>query len=976
MNIVPRALGLFLVLAQAIALGVQVTPTSPAEREARPGELITHVFRVEGDGGPYPVRVESSAGFPVLSNPPSVTPPRFLPISEQVPEDALEGTVDVLTVWVGEAHASVRVRVLYVPKVALEVPSKVRYVPPAVPVSVQVKNEGNGPEHILLRLYRGGEEIELRRLELGPGEGTAVSFRVSRTGVYRVEAEALRGKIKLARTFLVERPKPSPFEPFSLHGQFAFGYSEPGHGYAVSFSLRGALSDYVTGEFMGAYARGGVPLLSLALTGEGWAVGAELSQAFEARFEVWEGPVRARLMAGTDGPWARADLFLTWPRQQHQFTFEMNHHFFYNLTGHFALENAGLDYRLNYAPRTGVWSGGLGYARSFGPNRLQLDYQASYTPGLPLTQQWMAGISGPKGSAGGQISAVGAEVSDWSVAAATTARALWGPRAPRATFGLQVDPESADASFWAELSRAPEADISLDAGWRWEEGAYLNARARLDLPPPFGALVGGLRAEPNEFSTYLETEAEPPMEDARLALGGRIAYPGSDTTFWGRLRFGTSVNYLEFSAKLRPFLPSVGLGLSAGAPLGQGIVTASAYYNWPEKTWGFSLGGRYPLYVTLPESVSEFFGGRKLATIVGQVLPDAPFPDLEGIKVVAGSYGATTDASGRFVLRVPPGDYTLRLIESTLPPELVAQKTEVKLALHAKERREVVFPVSVRGQLLGRVEVVGEGSKGEHPRFAVEVENEEGRRVVLYTEPDGSFALPSLRPGIYRVRLVKDVLPEGYVPLIDEVQVRVRPGAKVQVLLQVKAPEKQVFVPGGVQILRVEPEAREVPPGSMPLLFAEVKGKPERLYVRHRDRVVGFLTLTDEPGRWQGRVAVPGNAKGTLSLYLIAEAQGVELRRYPFFVNVNPRAPWGKVRTLPMVRPGQKGVKVRVHLYAPAESVILEVGGVRYPLKGGEADWEGYYDVPPAAGERLQLVVRARLVNGREVSLVRFVWVR
>jgi len=168
---------------------------------------------------------------------------------------------------------------------------------------------------------------------------------------------------------------------------------------------------------------------------------------------------------------------------------------------------------------------------------------------------------------------------------------------------------------------------------------------------------------------------------------------------------------------------------------------------------------------------------------------------------------------------LPPGKWTLRLVESTLPVELIPEKPEVELALREKQVVRVVFPLSVRGRIQGRVEV----------------RIEPGRRV-------------------YAVRLMTELLPPGYKALIDRVEVRLAPGETAEVTLVVQAPPRKVFKPGKVQILEVSPEVGAAPPGAVPLVTARIKGEPERVLVRYRDRLLGVLFPTGEAGLWRGRV--------------------------------------------------------------------------------------------------------------------------
>ena len=977
----PRALGLVLLAGFALAAGVRVYPTSPPVREARPGELVTHVFRVEGEGGPYPVEVHSSAGFPVLSRPGPVRPPRYLPVTERVPEDAREGTLDLLTVRVGGASARVRTRVAFRPGVALAVPERVVFVPPLKLVQVRVRNLGNGPDAFLLRLLAGDEVLELHRLELGPGEEGTRTLGLSRPGAYRVEVLEVRAGLRKTKTLVAERPRRGPLAPFQLVGQAALGYAWPSNGAAASFSLAGALSDYLSLKAYGVFSRPGTALVSLDLTGEGWSAGFDasgtaLSGRFSVRLSLWEQSTRVRFAAGSDGPWARAELAFAGHRSCHSWTVSASPGLRLDLTGS-GNPTPRWDYGYAFSLAAGGASGSLTLGLRQGSRGYTLGYAGTYSGGEPYRSRISLGLSDTWGSAGAYAALENAALSDWSLAAAATTAALFGPRAPPGSLGLEANPAHLAFSGEARLWPAPELDLGLDAAYRWRGTALAELELGLDLPPPFGSLSAGARLDAGRFSTYLEADAEPPFEEGRLSLSGRLAYPWEGSRLAARVRFGGSARYLELTADGRPFVPLLNLGLSAQTPVGSGVLTASATARYPDGAYAFSLGAKVPLLLPVPEDVAEFFGGRKVATVLGELRPDAPVGSLAGIKVAAGPFEATSDESGRFVLKLPPGKWTLRLVEATLPVELIPERTEVELALREKETVRVVFPLSVRGRIQGRVEVkVEEGRTPPKTRFAVEVADARGRSVALYTDPDGRFDLPGLRPGVYAVRLMTELLPPGYKALIDRVEVRLAPGETAHVTLVVQAPPRKVYKPGKVQILEVSPEVSAAPPGAAPLVTARIKGRPERVLVRYRDRLLGLLFPAGEADLWRGRVAVPEDARGPLQLFLVAEGGGAELARFPFFLAADPRAPWGVVRTYPLVRPGQKGVPVQVHLFAVAEAVELELAGRTFPLKGQGADWQGTFDVPEDVQGRLALRVEARLASGREVTLSRYVLVR
>ena len=907
-------------------------------------------------------------------------PPAYIPVTERVPEDAREGTVDVLTVEVDGVRASVRTRVAFQPGLLVEAPKRVVFVPPLKLVKVRVKNAGNGPDAFLLRLTAGEEVLEVRRLELGPGEEGGLELGLPRPGTYRLEVEEVRAGLKQTKTIVAERPKRGPLSPFQLVGQVAFGYAWPANGVAATFSIAGALSDYLSLKAYGVYSRPGGRFFSFDLLGEGWTAGADLGADASAhasvRLGLWEGTTEARFAAGTRGPWARAELAFAGPRSRHQWSVSANPALRLDLSGS-GIPTSRMDYAYAFSLSAGGASGALTLGLRHGSQGYTLGYTGVYAPDEPYQSRFSFGFSDVWGSAGAFAALAGTDVDDWSLAVATTTAALFGPRALPASLGLEANPEHLRFSSDARLQEAPQTDLSLDAAWRWQGTASAEADLTLDLPPPFGGLSAGARLDAGRFFTYVEADAEPPVEEAILNLSGRLAYPWEGSRLGARVHFGGSASYVELSADARPFVPDLSLGLSAQTPVGSGVLTASATARYPGGTYAFSLGAKVPILITVPEEVAEVFGGRKVATVLGELKADAPVESLAGIKVAAGPYEATSDESGRFTLRLPPGKWTLRLVESTLPVELIPEKPEVELTVREKEAVRVVFPLSVRGRIQGRVEVkIEEGRTPPKVRFAVEVMDAAGRKVALYTDPDGRFDLPGLRPGVYTVRLMTELLPPGYKALIDRVKVRLAPGETAEVTLVVKAPPRKVYKPGKVQILEVTPEVGAAPPGAAPLVTARIKGRPERLLVRYRNRILGLLFPTKEAGLWRGRVVIPENARGPLQLFLVAEGGGAELARFPFFLAADPRAPWGVVRTLPIVRPGQKGVPVQVHLYAVAKEATLKVAGQAFPLKGEGADWQGTFDVPESAKGRLELRVEARLTSGREVTLSRFVLVR
>ena len=973
MVFVPRAL-FFAVLFFAWAFGLELRLTSPPHRVAKPGEIVTHVFFVDGEGGPYPVSATSS--FPILSDLKPVKPPRYLPVTIRVPEDAVEGTVDVLTLRVGDAVAEARTEVAFVPGIAVEVPEKVVYRPPLAFVEVKVKNLGNGVETALVWLLKDEEVLEHQRLDLGPFEEKAIKLAVPKTGSYLVRVRAVRAEKTVEKSFRALRPYRSLTDPFTLVGQAALGYSYPGHAYALSFSLAGDLSDYVSLSLSGAYARGTDPAFSLSLGGEGWAFGLGYAEELYGSASVWRGGLRVDLAAGSGGPWATLDLGYTRGRVRHTLSLAWDEVFTYEFLGFLSNERDSFGYRFYHLPAGGVLEGEVRYGRVLDGYRLDLGYLGRFEPESPYRQTFSLGLGAPWGSAGAFLELSPFSPTDWCVAAAVTTKALFGQESARGSLGVEANPSEVVAEARARLAEDPDLDLTLKAAWRWQEGPWALGELYLELPEPVGGLALGASYDAGRFSAYLEADAETWLASTLASLGARLSYPLESTSLSGRVRFGGGAAYLEAYADAYPFLGSYSLGLSGALPLGGGVLTASAHYSLPSQNAGVSLGARMPLNFVVPEEVVEAFGGRKLAVVRGRVVTDAPFPRLAGIRIAAGPYVAETDADGRFELWLPPGKYRIRLVEGSLPVELVPVDEEFELELKAKEEREVVFRLSVRGRIEGRVEVISEGEvEPPKTRFAVEVIDEEGRSFSFFTREDGSFQVPALRPGIYRVRLLVELLPPGFKPLVSEAVVELAPGETERVVLKVRAPKPEVYRPGEVKLIEVKPEVEVVPPGASPLVFARVEGQPERLVVLWNERVIGELRPSGEEGTWQGRVRLPKEAKGRLQLFLAAYRGQVVEAKLPFFITLDPKAPWGQVLTVPLVKPGTE-VPIKVHLFAPAKEVWVEVAGKRYPLKGKDYDWEGSFQVPEDAEGRLLLVVRFVLANGEEGELRRYVLVR
>ena len=972
MTFVPRVLGLLLLAGFALAASVRVYPTSPPEREAKPGELVTHVFRVEGEGGPYPVEVQSGAGFPILSRPQPVRPPRYLPITLRVPEDAREGTLDLLTVRIAGAEARVRTRVGYRPGLRLDLPARLYYEPPYVTVRVRVTNAGNGTDTLSIRVRRGGRVVRERTARLGPGSALSFSWNAARPGAFQVEARLARAGIVLRRTVVVEPPPAGFSRPLYLEGRIALGYAWPSSSVAGSFSLAGSLSDYLFLASALSWGGWGLPQARLYLLSEEWSAEVWAGSYTAGRLALWEGPVRVDFELET-APELRYRAELGWQEgsQRHGFGVSGGEGFALRLTG----SGGGRlhwSYAVEYLPLPGVGrvQGVIsGSASGFG---WSLGWDGERSPG-----GWRVGtrlgLSARRQSLGAAASLDAGGLRDWRVAYASSGERPW-------SLGLEAGSTGLSGELW--LRGAGGLELELTAGWPWTEGPYAEAAASWDLAP-FGrasfelrldreGIGGGLGFRSDTRYLYPEAFGGTPLG---YGLGLRLGWPLEESLLGIEARLGDDVAYLGGSLDLRPFEPGGRAALEAALPLARVQLIASAVYRWPEGSASASLGARYPFRLQVPPDWVAFFGGRKVARVTGRFLPDAPVPpgSLEGIRVEADGVVAETDREGRFVLELPPGKRRLRVDPASLPALFVPAFLERELTLRARETVALEIPLEVRARLVGRIRVEG----GDPGGLGVPVLVEDARgRVIALSAAGGRFELSGLRPGRYRVRLPAERLPPGYRPVRGEVEVELRPGREAAVELVVAAPPRRAFRPVPVSILAVEPEAERVPPGSAPLVEVRVRGGPERVALYLRDRILGWLAPTGEEGLWRGRVPVPRDRAGIQVFEVVAERTGSPRARYPFLLDVDPEAPWGTLETPFLVRPGSRRVPARVHLLAPAREVVLWVGDRRFPLAGAGADWQGAFEVPESARGRLVLRVQARLWNDAVVELARVILVR
>ncbi|XOB98746.1 hypothetical protein ACMC9I_01235 [Deinococcota bacterium DY0809b] len=953
---------LLLVAQLAGAQGVQVERASPAVKTAAPGHTVTHVFALQGSGT-VQVRLTSEHGWPLLTRERTIAleagRPYYFPVTLRVPEGVPAGTRDRLRLQADGASADAFTEVAYAPGLEAHWPAEVAYVPPFGRFALEVANTGNGADVVLVRLLTlQGVPVYQARLPLEPGERRELRVTAAEPRVLRVVVRLERGGLEREGYLAVQPARAKGDGAFRLLGRLGAAYRYPGD---LSFSLgaAGPLSDFTHFSLGAGYAPGGSPAGVLGFSWDGGFLSAAFGPSYGLALGLFEGAVSTQI--ALSGPVWRGSMNFDVSGRGYGF-------------GAAALldEDPSLRLRADLATGKGKAAtfrpGTLTASLTLRPFRPQLNGDLAYgfsyrdwpmrlqggftgVPAAPVEFHFSADVNPEPFSVGGRLTWTGLGVDDWGLAAASSSERLDLDLPLAVTFGAAAGPDRLRAF----------------------------ARSRLDLPAPWSDLSAEARAGYQSgrwtFTLSGGSEASAAEGLALVQLDGQLGWPLDENEVKLGLRAGGS--YLRTRADLAwaPWKPRFRTALALELPAGGALLRARADREWYAGRTSLGLGAEVPLVLEVPAAVTRLFGGRNVGIVAGEVRVEGPARLREGLVVRAGGREARTDAEGRFRLEVPPGRYTVEVVEARLPAVLVPVRGRVEVEVGLKRTVRAELVLAARSVLEGRVRVVVEPGRELPPRrFAVSIEDALGRRTSLFTDPGGAFTVPALAPGRYTVRLLEDLLPDGWEALVPAATVLLRPGETARVELAVRPPLRKVYTGGSVQILEVRPEADRVPPGSAPLVEVRLRGAANRVVVTLQDRIAGILLpAAEEEGLWRGRLHVPVDAEGPLALQV--EALNGALARYPFFLSVSPDAPWGVVRSLPVARPGQT-LEVAVHWYAPVESSWLQVGDERIPLQGQGADWAGAVKIPQDAQGRYRFAALARLANGEEVQLVRWILIR
>jgi len=865
--------------------------------------------------------------------------------------------VDVLTVRVGDAVAEARTEVSYVPGLEIKGPDELIFVPPAVIANFYIKNVGNGEDEVYLKLLKGEDIISSRRISLKPGAFQNVHFSIVSPGSYKLEVRLFKGKLERTWRFYVRMPRNINWREHRIWGTTSV-VTESGTIASARLDLTGRLSDFVGTQFSIGGGYTGLSDLRFQLNGDHWFVNTMFVGTFSANAAYRHGPVGFSVNYYNTNSFGVGLSYKT-KTQHHNFWLSWKGAPVYYASGHSAL-GFGIKstYGLSYVPIDGQ---GTVYLR------LDKSPLAAWVE-LNTSAEWEAGIDIRKYPIdfGLSVSWQKSDLKNWY------SSVLWRIQQDiyywRPVVGVWVSNENYGFAL-AALREGSRFNITANGSWVGEWS--VDAGLFFSLPNPFTDANVRYTYSKGQQSWLASLGLEASWEGLHYSSDAWLTIPLTDSGLSLSLETGSGTWSLGGELEFYPWRVDARGEFWIDFYVWNSLIEAKVYGNYPEGEWGWRVGFVQPLVFSVPKPVVELFGGRKIALVKGQLVYDGPSLDLSGIRVVAGPYEAVTNEAGEFKLELPPGEYFVTVDPTTLPVILAMRDNGIKLKVEAKRTYSVELRLEARSALEGVIL-----AKGEAPQSLalwVWIEDEKGRRVYVRADRLGRFIIGGLVPGYYRAGILKSSLPWGYRVEPEYVEVQLEPGEIKKVRFLLSPLPRKVYKAKPVIILSAKPESGIFPPGALPLIEVEIEGEPEKLLVLRDSEVVGELNPI-KGDIWRGRFKVPQN-EGRYPLKVVASAGGREVAHYTFVIDVSEKAPWGVIRTRPIVPRGAKDIYILVHLYVLAREAWLVVGDQRYKLKGKGADWKGSYDAPPEPG-RYNIKVQAILEDGRRVELSRGILVR
>jgi hypothetical protein len=920
-----------------VVWGQTLTVEPLADRLVTPGEFVTLVYRITTSvQQTVTAQLTVSTGWLPLRPPAELAlePGRtnFLSVTLPVPPSAEAGSVATVTLdLMSETERQSLSHQLTVREqlaVGLMAPAEVVLGREAV--TVTVTNAGNSKVALRLTLERGVAVLAETTLQLAPQTSQTHTFTADDEGLYSVAAY-LAGEEVARRALRVMRFGVPPPEPLQLRGTLRAELGTAG--YSVSLRGAGQLSDFVSAEGQLTLPNWSESFVALSAQTyqlrlgrvRGRSLGLSVPGYFGVAYQTDIAPYR--LLIG--GGWVRAQQFSV-------------------LVGGALLQDG-----LEAALIIGIASGQV-----FGGGRVQLagdgtrvEAQAEYVgrafsvrlradtllASAPLEVR--AALEG-LGSPGAQLRAASHWRSErWTLGGDITLP-LAGERALDATlearsrlkvalpgelaFGVRWGVRRSDAqlSYVTRISEALQLAQRLTLGRDAGDG-YLRADTQLALTgASFIALDGALSYYPGLGAV-----------DGALGVRGRLEH--QRFTVSGEARWAFPVHQLAVGFSGAYSVDPLTIEMSAGLQ----------YAAEPGASASFRVAGQYAWALPTPDGVVSALGGRNIGVLQGQVR--AAELGIEGVLVQVGRYQLLTDALGRFEAQLPPGSYTVRLVEGSLPSVYqLSSAAEVSVVVGRGEVTTVAYLLLERAVIRGQITLEGAAPIGIRARLGVRTAD--GLLRLVMTEDDGSFTLRGLPPGPAEVTLLN--LPAEYRVVGDaRIVTELRSGAVSEVTVAIERIQidARQFAAQQLRIRQATSEVERVPPGAAPLITVTLSAEAERVSLRTPEGVVPLALADDQV--WQGRLPLPPAAMGIYPFTVVAEAAAETVERSAQLI-VDAAAPAYSVTLSSPVRPG--GVlTLSVQSYMALREIYAEVFGALFELTGDNdtGSWRLSISVPSDA---------------------------
>ena len=927
------------------------------EREVKPGGLEPVVFTVSNAGvTPLAITfvVDAAAGVSVL------VPPSDLDLAAGASTlvaatVVLDATLAAgrypirLTAIAGAASASASANL----KVLLAPGLRVTGPPTVSPgeFSVTVQNTGNQPDAVTVTARGAGGTLiapsSTPTFQLAAGESRRLTYTtvIATPGAVFITASGASGAVGgVSAQTLPDASLPPP--PFLWRGRLAAA----GPPFGVGLSLAGPLSDFADSSFYVAWSPAVTTALASVSSGDfsvqagflsdstgltgvpvyGWGGRVVWSPA------PWSVDVSATADVTTaavsfDSTAARAGLSMQvgadgWSGQAVA-----------GLNG-----NPNASTRFSWRPIAGLsWSGSGQYAPPVAGMVAALGLPAGSLSGASLAVNAAASSNSFSSQASLRLSTpagqwqLDARLSVYSGSTSTSG----GLSFQAETFGVSLNasldadrPLVSASGSWAQ-ALAPGVVLSGTAGTLLVGGdplASLSASGTL-TGPLFGLLSGNLRVSASR---------------AGVNLGAGVSYPGQ-TSF-------SASGDLTWQAGL----PVVTLGAAAGyndgasnlSARGSLVVAGSSLQFAGQVSWAYTFS------LPVPETLSEFAGGRDQGVVTGRVFvdlngngrADAGEPGAAGAVLKAGDFTGRADADGRFTLHLPSGVVNLSIATPELdavPPAGVTLTLRahdlVTLELAAAPAAHVRLRVTA---LLGPVPLALDG-------VGVTVSGA-GGAFQLVSGPDGVAELSGLPAGDYLAAVT--AAPSDATASLDVTHFSVRPGSVQTLSVTLEPPELTTDA--------LAPEVSINPPdvtapGAEPLVSVFVVGGADRVALLGADGAETILARLDG-AHFAGRLVVPLDASGVVMARLrVTRGAQEDVQSFPLVV---ARLPLASVEFTPLVAAPRANVTVLARALFVAETLRLTGEGVDLPLVRDEADptvWHGLLIVPADANGRTEFVL-------------------